>query len=85
MAIGLKTSNHVILAVEKKSSKKLQEARSFKKIGLIDHHVVSAFTGLGADARILVNRARVDAQSFRLTYDETPSINYLSRKISAMM
>ena len=85
LAIGLKTQNHVILAVEKKSSKKLQEPRSFKKIGLIDNHVVSAFTGLGADARILVNKARIDAQSFRLTYDETPSINYLSRRVSALM
>ncbi len=71
--------------MERKSNKKLQDPRSFKKIGLIDHHIVSAFTGLSADARILINNARIEAQSFRLSYDETPSINYISRKISLLM
>lgn len=59
--IGLKTKNHVILAVEKKANKKLQDPRSFKKIALIDKHLVSAFTGLSADARVLINKARVDS------------------------
>lgn len=61
LTIGLKTKDNVIIAVEKKSNKKLQDPRSFKKILLIDNHLVSAFTGLTADARTLINRARVDA------------------------
>ena len=44
-----------------------------------------AFTGLNADARIIVDKAKLDAQSYRLTYDETPSINYISREISSVM
>ena len=32
MTIGLKTSDHVILAVEKKSMKKLQKKHSIKKV-----------------------------------------------------
>ena len=83
--VGLKTKDHIIFAVEKKANKKLQDPRSFKKICLIDHHIVSAYTGLTADARILINQARVEAQSFRMTYDEQPSINYISRKVSALM
>ena len=81
----MKTKNHVILAVEKKVSKKLQDPRSFKKVALIDHHVCCAYTGLNADARVIVDKAKLDAQSYRLTYDEIPSINYISREISGIM
>ncbi len=44
-----------------------------------------AFTGLNADARVIVDKAKLDAQSYRLTYDEVPSINYISREISGVM
>jgi 20S proteasome alpha/beta subunit len=47
------------LAVEKKTAKKLQEDRTLHKISLIDEHIVSAFTGLSADARELINYARI--------------------------
>jgi len=71
--------------VEKKSIKKLQENSSFKKISLIDENVASAFTGLNADARVIVNHARIEAQSYRLTYDENPSVDYISKHISSLM
>ena len=83
--VGLKTKEHVILAVEKKAFKKLQDPHAFRKISLVDHHVVAAFTGLNADARVVVNSARVEVQSYRLTYDETPTIDYVSRHVSSVM
>ena len=75
----------MILAVEKRAFKKLQDNSAFRKIALIDHHVCCAFTGLSADARIVVNNARVEAQGYRLTYDETPSISYLSQHVARIM
>ena len=68
-AIVVRNKNSVVFAVEKKSSE-LQEVLGSEKIFKIDDHIGVAIAGLTADARVLVDRARVQAQVNLLNYDE---------------
>jgi len=72
-AIVCRNKQSVVFAVEKKSSE-LQEVLGSEKIFKIDNHIGVAIAGLTADARVLVDRARVQAQVNLLNYDETISV-----------
>ncbi len=72
-AIVCKNKNSVVFAVEKKSSE-LSISVGSEKIFKIDDHIGVAIAGLTADARVLVDRARVQAQVNLLSYDEKISV-----------
>lgn len=75
--------NGVVIAVHKQSNDKLMQSTSIKKIHMIDHHIVAAYSGLNSDGRILINKARVESQSYRLNYEDEPSIDYVSKFVSS--
>lgn len=64
---------------------KLQDTRiTPSKICLVDTHVALAFAGLNADARILVDKARLEAQSHRLTVEDPVSIEYITKYVAGV-
>ena len=71
-----------VVGAEKKAAAKLQEARTVRKIVHIDDHICLAFSGLTADARVLIDKARVEAQSFKLSFDEPASVEYITKYIA---
>ena len=72
-AIVCRNNHSVVFAVEKKSSE-LQEIIGSEKIFKVDDHIGAAIAGLTADARVLIDRARVQAQVNILNYDEKISV-----------
>jgi len=69
-AIGVATSEGVVLGVEKRVTSTLLETSSVEKIVEIDRHIGCAMSGLQADARSMVEHARVECQSHAFNYAE---------------
>jgi len=67
-AIGIRCIDGVVLACEKSVASKLLVASSNKRIFTLDLHAGLALSGLAADARQLVNKARSEASEYRSFY-----------------
>ena len=78
---GLKFKDGVVLIVDKRITSRLIEPESIEKIFQIDDHIGCATSGLVADARVLIDRARLDAQINEITYDEKIQIRTLVKRI----
>lgn len=84
IAVAVKSEEDVCLAAQIKIPSVLMDADSIDKIFQVDEHIGVAISGLHADSRALINYARVQAQSFRLTYDEPARLSMLVKSIADM-
>jgi proteasome alpha subunit len=80
-AVGIKAKDGVVLIVDKRVSSRLLEASSIEKIFKIDDHIGVASSGLVGDARALVDRARIECQINRVSYDEPIDVDVLAKKL----
>ncbi len=79
--VGVKFKDGVVLIVDKRLSSKLIEPESIEKIFKIDTHIGCATSGLVADARALVDRARIECQVNSFNYGEDLAVESLVKKI----
>ncbi|GAB1524123.1 proteasome component pup2 [Rhizoctonia solani] len=79
--VGIKTPEGVVLGVEKRVQSSLLEASSIEKIMEIDTHLGCAMSGLTADARTMIDHARLTSQNHRFTYDEPIKVESVTQAV----
>lgn len=75
------TGDGVILGVEKRVTSTLLEASSVEKIVEIDRHIGCAMSGLQADARSMIEHARVESQNHAFHYNEKLKVESCTQSI----
>lgn len=91
--IALKTDSAIVIGVEKPEMMKLQKqqvsstglAAAGGKVVMVDDHILCAFAGLPADARILIHKAQFECQSHKVQYEDPISVGNLTKKIASIM
>jgi proteasome alpha subunit len=78
--MGIQCPEGVVLGSEE-NIEPLEEAEYSWKIFKVDKHVGAAIVGLSSDARILIDQARIYAQSNKLTYDEPIDVEVVTKRI----
>src|SRR4030065_1599983 len=78
--IGIQSEEGAVLGSEE-NIEALEEAEYSWKIFRVDEHIGAAIVGLSSDARILIDQARIYAQSNKLTYDEPIDAEVVTKRI----
>ncbi|EOO03659.1 putative proteasome subunit alpha type-2 protein [Phaeoacremonium minimum UCRPA7] len=85
-ALGIKATNGIVLATEKKSSSPLADPSSLSKVSLITPNIGMVYSGMGPDYRVLVDRARkVSHTGYKRIYNEYPPTRILVQDVARVM
>ncbi len=81
-SVGIVCEDSVVIVSEVKNEDSLVVKESTNKINDIDDHVICVFAGISSDARVLIDKARLSAQQYRMTYDSKPGVESIVRDIA---
>ena len=79
--LGIAGSEGVVLGAEERIETKLQDPNFTLKLFEVDDHLGAAVVGLSSDARLLIDQARIYAQSNRLMYDEPIDVEIITKRV----
>lgn len=81
-SIGIVCKDGIIVVADKRIKDRLIAAESTNKIHEIDEHVLATTAGMLSDARILIERAQLQAQQHKVTYDSEIEIESVIRDLA---
>jgi len=83
--VGIKATNGVVIATEKKTASILVDSDTLEKVSSVCQSIGMVYSGMGPDARVLVNRARKSAQTYHRIYQEDPPNLMLVKDLANVM
>ena len=80
-SMGIVCEDGVVLVSDRRSKDTLVIEEAANKIWEIDDHIIATAAGIVSDGRVLVEKARVNAQQHRVTYDSEPNTESIVKEI----
>ena len=85
-SLGIKATNGIVLATEKKSSSILVNSDFIEKISQITPDIGATYSGMGPDFRVLVDKSRkVSHTNYKRIYNEYPPTKILVSDVAKIM
>ncbi|KND03046.1 proteasome core particle subunit alpha 2 [Spizellomyces punctatus DAOM BR117] len=84
-SIGIKATNGIVIATEKKTPSFLVDDSTMEKVAVISSNIGMVYSGMGPDARVLVDKARKSAQEYKRVYHEEPPTVMLVKEVASVM
>jgi len=79
--LGIACPEGIVLGAEEQIQTRLQDPSFSWKLFEVDEHLGAAVVGLACDSRILIDQARIYAQSNRLMYDEPIDVEVVTKRV----
>jgi proteasome alpha subunit len=83
--MGIKVDEGVAIVAERIKPSPLVDVSAPEKVLLVDRHIGVGYAGLSSDARVLIEDARVYAQTHRIMYDEDIDVEALTKRMGDVM
>ncbi len=84
MALGIKATNGVVIATDKKVNTVLFDSEDYTKMQSITPSTGFVYAGMGPDFRLIVKDARKSAQKYFLTYREVQPVNQIVKETALL-
>lgn len=84
-SLGIKASNAVVIATEKRPPSPLVDGSALEKVALVCPNIGIVYAGMGPDFRVLLAKARKSAQAYWKVYGEYPTTKVLVQEIATVM
>ncbi|KAK7470748.1 Proteasome subunit alpha type-2 [Stygiomarasmius scandens] len=84
-SLGIKASNGIVIATEKKSPSILVDDSMLEKVAVVCPNIGIVYSGMGPDFRVLITRARKSAQAYWKMYGEYPPTRVLTQEVANVM
>lgn len=85
ISVGIKATNGVVIATERKIPSVLVDETTMQKIQLITENIGVTYSGMGPDFRLLYRRARKEAQRYWLELKDNVPVSQLVRETASVV
>ncbi|XP_955485.1 proteasome subunit alpha type 2, putative [Theileria annulata] len=83
--LGIKATNGVVIAAEKKQPSTLIESDSLNKIDLFADHIGAVAAGMPADFRVVLKKGRKEAMKYKAIYGDDIPGSQLVKDVASIM